>query len=123
MTPSRASADWEAFERVTLDYTRVAAGAFSDLCKEKTSDNEAKKFRFIYFSGGLAERDQERSLWLSGGFRKVRVGLSLFLLLSFGLADGWSTYLCRAKRRISFSIMPKRTGTFSSRISCGRGWC
>lgn len=111
---------------MTLDYTRVAAGAFSDLCKEKNSNNEVKKFRFIYFSGGLAERDQERSLWLSGGFRKVRVGLSLFHSFSFFLLvllmDG-QYYLCRAKRRISFSIMPKRTGTFSSRISCGRGWC
>lgn len=32
-----------------------------------------KKFRFVYLSGGMSERDQSRSLWMAGETRKIRV--------------------------------------------------
>ncbi|GKZ17470.1 hypothetical protein AbraCBS73388_008395 [Aspergillus brasiliensis] len=31
-----------------------------------------KKFRFVYLSGGMSERDQSRSLWMAGEMRKIR---------------------------------------------------
>lgn len=83
VTPSKATADWEAFQRVTVEYTRAAAGAFVDIARENEkaqSQSQARdesrsksKFRFVYLSGGMAERDQGRSLWLNGGYRRVRV--------------------------------------------------
>ena len=91
VTPSLTGSDWETLRRVSLDYTRAAAEAFSDLYKEEAKESsEAKRFRFVYFSGALAERDQERPLWLSEGYRKVRVGTSLFLSSFFSLSRPFS---------------------------------
>lgn len=123
VTPSMANSDWEKLRQVSLDYTRAAVSAFSDLRKEKDSQsNEAKKFRFVYFSGSLTERDQNRSLWVKGYYRKVRVCTSLFLLSCFFILLMFTyRYICRAKQRISFSTIRKRTTALSSRTSCGRG--
>ncbi|RAK79496.1 putative nucleoside-diphosphate-sugar epimerase [Aspergillus fijiensis CBS 313.89] len=63
--PSRASADEEASRRVTLEYTIQAAVAFSEAFT-------ASRFRFVYFSGGMAERDQTKSLWVMAGYRRLR---------------------------------------------------
>lgn len=43
-----------------------------------------KKFRFIYLSGGLAERDQKKSLWFMKENRRIRVSdLSRSFLFPF----------------------------------------
>lgn len=76
ITPSRAS-DEQAFRRVTLEYTSQAAKAFNNaFTASKEAGQEAfagPKFRFVYFSGGMAERDQSKPLWLNAGYRRVRV--------------------------------------------------
>jgi uncharacterized protein YbjT (DUF2867 family) len=76
VTPSRAS-DGQAFRRVTLGYTSQAAKAFNDaFTASNDSGQEASagpKFRFVYFSGGMAERDQSKPLWFNAGYRRVRV--------------------------------------------------
>lgn len=41
------------------------------------------KFRFVYLSGGMSERDQSRSLWMAGETRKIRVNPPLKLLFLF----------------------------------------
>ncbi|KAL8812748.1 MAG: hypothetical protein Q9223_007213 [Gallowayella weberi] len=55
----------EANRRINLDYTVAAAKAFIGL-------NEKAKFRFVYLSGMLTERDQERKLWFMSEARKTR---------------------------------------------------
>jgi nucleoside-diphosphate-sugar epimerase len=76
ITPSRAS-DEQAFRQVTLDYASQAAKAFNNAF---TASNKAgqeasasPKFRFVYVSGGMAERDQSKPLWFNAGYRRVRV--------------------------------------------------
>lgn len=90
LTPTMAKSDWEKLRQVTLDYTRAAAKAFSDLRKENASQIYATdKFRFVFFSGSMTERDQNRPLWFSGEFRKVRVSTIspiFFLDLSLSLS-------------------------------------
>lgn len=66
--PSRAS-DAQAIRRVTVDFTEQAAQAFTRNCSGRGS-----RFRFVYLSGALAERDQSKSLWFAGPYRRVRVG-------------------------------------------------
>jgi hypothetical protein len=57
--------------RVSVDYTLAAAKTFGqDLAVEK---GKAKKFRFVYMSGGLAERDQTKPLWFNQEYRRIRV--------------------------------------------------
>ncbi|KAJ5965191.1 uncharacterized protein N7479_005067 [Penicillium vulpinum] len=50
--------------RVCLDYTLAAAQVFRETCQ--------KPFRFIYCSGGAAERDQTKSLWFMQKYRHIR---------------------------------------------------
>jgi hypothetical protein len=50
---------------VSLDYTLAAVRVFQDICQQP--------FRFIYCSGGAAERDQTKSLWFMQDYRRIRV--------------------------------------------------
>ncbi|PKY02497.1 hypothetical protein P168DRAFT_291643 [Aspergillus campestris IBT 28561] len=75
VVPSRAS-DAQAIRRVTVDFTEQAAQAFTRTCSGSGS-----RFRFVYLSGSLAERDQSKSLWFSGPYRRVRVCFSPFFIL------------------------------------------
>ncbi|RAH41289.1 putative nucleoside-diphosphate-sugar epimerase [Aspergillus brunneoviolaceus CBS 621.78] len=78
--PSRASADEEASRRVTLEYTIQATVAFNEAFtaslvgtgREEALSAAGSKFRFVYFSGGMAERDQTKSLWVMAGYRRLR---------------------------------------------------
>ncbi|KAF9888973.1 hypothetical protein FE257_008143 [Aspergillus nanangensis] len=86
VTPSRAS-DEQAFRRVTLEYTSQAAKAFRDAFvasntaeQAESSSSVGEKFRFVYFSGGLAERDQSKPLWLNATYRRVRGQVENILL-------------------------------------------
>lgn len=74
--------DDETARKVSIDYTMAAAKAFSE---NIPSSNEMKtKFRFIYVSGALAERDQTKRLWFSQTYRRIRVrSVLLFLYLAY----------------------------------------
>ena len=61
--------DNDTARKVCVDYTIAAAKALIPLAEEQ----DGKKFRFVYLSGGAAERDQSRSLWFKGDYRRIRV--------------------------------------------------
>jgi len=56
---------------VHIDYTMAAANAFATTLASTL--DAGKKFRFIYLSGALAEKDQEKRLWFLENGRKMRV--------------------------------------------------
>ncbi|CAF9913794.1 MAG: hypothetical protein HETSPECPRED_001662 [Heterodermia speciosa] len=60
----------EHLRRVSVDYTLAAARAFTSSSAPSVPGNQ--KFRFIYTSGYLTERNQDQSLWFAGDFRKLR---------------------------------------------------
>ena len=41
------------------------------------SISSASMFRYVYTSGFLVERDQEKKLWVADKLRKIRVGMML----------------------------------------------
>lgn len=71
--PSFSGANDDA-RRVNVEYVDAAAKAFQRACAAKK--DEGKKFRFVYVSGGLAERDQGKQLWFASEFRRMRVCVS-----------------------------------------------
>ncbi|PYH92389.1 hypothetical protein BO71DRAFT_485441 [Aspergillus ellipticus CBS 707.79] len=64
--------DMETARRINLDYTLSGLRAFDGLFAGSSSGSSGKKFRFVYVSGGMAERDQGRKLWVAAGTRKIR---------------------------------------------------
>lgn len=52
-----------------LEYPKAFAEAFAS-----TMPVGAKPFRYLHLSGGMVERDQDRSLWMKGSMRKTKVG-------------------------------------------------
>ncbi|KAE8383467.1 hypothetical protein BDV26DRAFT_251791 [Aspergillus bertholletiae] len=113
ITPSRAS-DEQALRRVSLEYTSEAAKAFTNAfttaSKEDVSSTSAK-FRFVYFSGALAERDQSRSLWLTPDYRRVR-GQAENILLEHAASHSttFESYIMRP------GLVQSRQGTFTDRL-------
>ncbi|BDD54870.1 hypothetical protein MPDQ_002451 [Monascus purpureus] len=91
IVPSQAKKDEELNRRVSVDYTVAAAKAFQEAFgfSEVNSDanmiNPArnKRFRFVYVSGFLAERDQSKSLWFAQDLRRIR-GESENVLIAHG---------------------------------------
>lgn len=57
--------------KVSIDYTLAAAKAFAQ--DSAPGNGKAKKFRFIYCSGFVAERDQTKPLWFMQDYRRIRV--------------------------------------------------
>lgn len=58
--------------RINLDYTLAAAETFARVLGSKM---EGRKFRFVYLSGMMTERDQtKKSLWFMAEARLIRVG-------------------------------------------------
>ncbi|PYI03162.1 hypothetical protein BO78DRAFT_375696 [Aspergillus sclerotiicarbonarius CBS 121057] len=55
--------------RINIEYTMAAIRTFDQHLTPATPQG---RFRFVYVSGGMAERDQDRSLWVAGGLRKIR---------------------------------------------------
>lgn len=51
-----------------LVYPKAFAEAFSS-----TWAHSNKRIRYVHLTGKLAERDQDRSLWVLGGLRKLKV--------------------------------------------------
>jgi hypothetical protein len=63
--------DLEAAKTVNIDYPLTAARTFtSQVAKEV--DGKTRPFRYVYLSGGLAEQDQNRSLWWKQDYRHIR---------------------------------------------------
>ena len=52
-----------------LEYPKAFAEAFAS-----TMPVDSKPFRYLHLSGGMVERDQEKSLWMQGSMRKIKVG-------------------------------------------------
>ncbi|KAL5358594.1 hypothetical protein BJX96DRAFT_146836 [Aspergillus floccosus] len=62
--------DMNLAREIHVDYTLAAAKAFDQALGAKIP--AGKKFRFIFCSGALAERDQNKSLWMAGEYRRIR---------------------------------------------------
>lgn len=73
----------EINRRINLDYTLAAANAFANSLAPRMKSTESRKFRFIYCSGFLTRRDQEKRLWFIGDMRKMR-GLVESRLIELG---------------------------------------
>ena len=71
--------DTETARKINVEYTMAAMRAFGTHLSFLVEGGGKKKFRFVYLSGGMSERDQSRSLWMAGEMRKIRV-LLLFIL-------------------------------------------
>lgn len=54
--------------KVCVDYTVVALKALTP-----ETEHKDRRFRFVYLSGGLAERDQAKALWFAQQYRRMRV--------------------------------------------------
>lgn len=63
--------DVETAKKVQVDFTLAAANAFA--AKLLPALDEAKDFKFVFCSGGMASRDQETSLWILQDTRKLKV--------------------------------------------------
>ncbi|RAH80800.1 putative nucleoside-diphosphate-sugar epimerase [Aspergillus japonicus CBS 114.51] len=119
VSPSRVSADKEAFRRVTLEYTRQAAKAFNEAFTASLTGAEREegpsatrpRFRFVYFSGRMAERDQTKSLWVMAGYRRLRgQAENIFLEYAAEHPASFESYIMRPGMVLS------RQGTLVDRI-------
>ncbi|KAI2830318.1 hypothetical protein CBS133816_3621 [Aspergillus niger] len=64
--------DTETARKINVEYTMAAMRAFGTHLSFLVEGGGKKKFRFVYLSGGMSERDQSRSLWMAGEMRKIR---------------------------------------------------
>ncbi|KAI2906882.1 hypothetical protein CBS147371_10994 [Aspergillus niger] len=64
--------DTETARKINVEYTMTAMRAFGTHLSSLVEGGGKKKFRFVYLSGGMSERDQSRSLWMAGEMRKIR---------------------------------------------------
>ena len=62
--------------KVEVDYTIAAATAFTRSLTPMLSPGQ--KFRFVYLSGLISERDQEKSLWYAQDARRLKVSYFIF---------------------------------------------
>ena len=62
--------DIETTRRINVDYTMATANTF------KSFGSEPTPFRFVYVSGLMVEKDQEKNLWFGSAPRKIRVCVS-----------------------------------------------
>ncbi|CAL8574940.1 hypothetical protein XPA_000886 [Xanthoria parietina] len=63
--------DNDAARKICLEYTMAAAKKMSDV-GATASSGQRQKFRFVYLSGGAAERDQTKPLWFMQDYRRIR---------------------------------------------------
>lgn len=90
-------ADIETCRNVSVEYTKTAIMAFSQL----SSAN--KPFRFVFMSGFLSSRDQTKSLWFLGEGRRLK-GQAENLLLEANEKRSFDGYVLRPA-----SVLPKET--------------
>jgi nucleoside-diphosphate-sugar epimerase len=65
----------EAYYDPDVVYTVNAAKSFVEKLQPQLN---GKKFRFVYVSGTVAERDQDNSLWIGAAARQVKVCLEYY---------------------------------------------
>ncbi|PGH27640.1 hypothetical protein AJ80_00653 [Polytolypa hystricis UAMH7299] len=63
--------DNEVARKINIDYILAAAKAFSQVSSQG-EQKKKKKIRFVYVSGAMVERDQSKSLWVAGEYRRIR---------------------------------------------------
>jgi hypothetical protein len=51
-----------------LEYPKAFADAFMS-----TMAKSGNRFRYLHLSGGMVERDQNRTLWMKSSMRKIKV--------------------------------------------------
>ena len=66
----------KANRELEVEYPRAFGQAMSSILGEREGNGE-RKFRYVHLSGGMTERDQERSLWFKGDMRRMKVRFSL----------------------------------------------
>ncbi|KAL3472274.1 hypothetical protein BJX99DRAFT_9084 [Aspergillus californicus] len=111
LRPSKATNEQQN-RRVSLDYPAAAATAFQQaFTAGSDSASVQSRFRFVYISGAGVERDQNRSLWFSGSFRRLR-GETENVLLKHRDAnpDVFETYILRP------GLVPSTQGTLKDRL-------
>lgn len=69
LRPSQAGND-ERTRVISVDYPAAAAANMADIASTSAPNG---KLRFVYISGSGVERDQNKSLWYMGNFRRLRV--------------------------------------------------
>ncbi|KAL2824587.1 hypothetical protein BJY01DRAFT_230418 [Aspergillus pseudoustus] len=113
--PSQARDEANA-KRICIDYTAAAAAAFQRaMTASDDGDSGEKKekqpFRFVYISGAAVERDQSKSLWYMGNFRRIR-GESENVLFNQAEANPglFEAYVMRP------GLVPSLDGTIRDRI-------
>lgn len=71
----------EQAREVCVDYTMVAVKALTAMHNHAATPSgpnppatiQKKRLRFVYLSGGAAERDQTKPLWFKQDYRRIRV--------------------------------------------------
>jgi hypothetical protein len=62
--------DVQTAKKVQVDFTLAAANAFVEKLLPALDE---KIFNFVFCSGGMASRDQEKSLWILQDTRRLKV--------------------------------------------------
>lgn len=70
---------YEMLHKTNVVYPLAAARKFADALSFNTGSQG--QFRFVYTSGALAERDQQKQLWTMRDSRLVKVGIVKFVLV------------------------------------------
>lgn len=60
-----------AGRKINLDYTMAGANAFATSLATQL-ETQGGKFRFVYTSGMVTSKDQNKKLWISQEFRRIR---------------------------------------------------
>ena len=70
----KAVGDLQTTRRINLDYTLAATETFATkLASQVAKGGSDKRFTFVYCSGFLAEKDQNKTLWFMQDARRMRV--------------------------------------------------
>ncbi|KAK4545976.1 hypothetical protein LTR36_002540 [Oleoguttula mirabilis] len=78
-----------------VDYTLAAVHAFASALATEL-EAQGSRFRFVYLSGAVTERDQNKSLWFLGESRKMRGGVETALAeFERENADAWKSVVSR----------------------------
>ncbi|BCS17487.1 putative nucleoside-diphosphate-sugar epimerase [Aspergillus puulaauensis] len=107
LRPSHAGND-ERTRVISVDYPAAAAANMTDIASTSAPGG---KLRFVYISGSGVERDQNKSLWYMGNFRRLR-GESENVLLRHAQAnpDAFEAYIMRP------GLVPSTQGTLRDRL-------
>ncbi|KAI9813119.1 MAG: hypothetical protein M1827_004339 [Pycnora praestabilis] len=88
----------ELTRKVMIDYPTIAAQTFNNTLSAQLQGDgkQKKKFRFIYLSGMLSERDQAKTLWFMQDARRLRGALETSLLaMATSNPDTFETYIAK----------------------------